>query len=442
VGLVAGEGCFTIGPNNAGQSWACRFSLNLRDDDSALLVQLADAVGCGKLYPVAARGRSRSQRVWVVERMADCRRLVDWLDGCPLLNKKAGDFAIWRNAIAAWHELSSSDQRVITMESLAAQLSRNRYPGPWTDYTQVDITQEYLEAFFSGFATAEGHFGASERGHPLFVINLHADDEAVLALIQERLGVGALVPTPADRRNGPRISWRVTTLDEVEQLVDVFERHPPMGKAYRVYVAWRALATFVLGHRGERSPASREGRRSLAKALREARQYRPPPPTPAEPTYRDERRQHYLRVLQEWARFAPPPFTSSAYESLRRRRRNEWPHRNTLVRLFGSWHSAVSAAGLSTEGLRTREMVENVRNGSAESRARRREAGRRCLGRAILACRQEVGDAVTASEFFRWRLRADKESPSQPTLYRLFPDGWQEALSFALALEQAPAEPS
>jgi hypothetical protein len=439
VGLVAGEGCFTIGPINAGQSWGCRFSLSLRDDDSALLVQLADAVGCGRVHPVPARGSSRPQRVWVVGRMADCSRLVEWLDEYPLLNKKAGDFAIWREAVATRREPRSSEQRATTMESLAAQLSRNRYPGPWTDYTQVDITRGYLEAFFSGFATAEGHFGATQSGHPRFVINLHADDEAVLALIQERLRLGVLESRPAQRRGGPRSSWRVSTLDEVQRLVEVFERHPPLGKAYRVYAAWRDLVTFVLDHRGRRSPAVRNRRWSLAKAVREARQYRPPPPLP-EPESKGGRQSRYLAVLRQWATLAPPPYTATAYESLRLGKGRAWPNRNTLVRVFGSWHSAVEAAGLTTKGLRAPHVVENAQAGGAEQRAVRREAARLRLAEAILACCRDLGASPTASAFFRWRLRAAKESPSQPTLYRLFPDGWPEALSFALALEEASAE--
>jgi hypothetical protein len=334
-----------------------------------------------------------------------------------------------------WHGARSSEQRSIAMETLASRLSSNRTPGPWTDCTQVDITQQYLEAFFSGFATAEGHFGATESGHPRFAINLHADDEAVLALMQERLGVGLLEPRPPHRTSGPSISWRVAKLDAVQRLLDVFERHPPMGRAYRVYTAWRALVTFVIRHRRESSTATRAARRSLAKAVRDSRQYRRPAPLP-KVSYADEARRRYIQVLQEWSTLAPPPFTCTAYASFRRNGRREWPNRETLMRVFGSWRSAVLAAGLTTKGLKAPQAVENVRAGSAESRAVRREAARRRLAEAILACRRELGAAITASAFFRWRLRAAPGSPSQPTLYTLFPGGWSEALNFALALKE------
>jgi hypothetical protein len=431
VGLMAGEGCFTIGPSNGGQSWRCAFGLNLRDDDSELVLQLADAVACGRVYSVPACRTSKPQLAWQVARMADCRRLGQWLDGYPLLTKKAQELAIWREAVEAWHE-SGSSERAIVMDSLSARLSSSRSPRPSTDCTQVDITPQYLEAFFSGFASAEGHFGATEAGHPRFVINLHADDEPVLALFQERFEIGLLQPRRPHRTSGPSVSWRVSTLQEVPRLVEVLERHPPIGKAYRVYAAWRDLVSFVLDHRGRTSPAIRDRRRSLAKAVGEARQYRPPPPLP-EVNTKEERRLRLLRVLQEWAGLAQPPYTCTAYEAERHSAHPDWPQRVTIVRAFGSWHSAVLAAGLPTDGLRARDTIERALAGSAASRAVRREAGRRRVAEAILACRRELGADITASEFFRWRLRIAPESPSQGTLYVLFPGGWAEALSFALA---------
>jgi len=39
-------------------------------------------------------------------------------------------------------------------------------------------------------------------------------------------------------------------------------------------------------------------------------------------------------------------------------------------------------------------------------------------------------------EFFRWRLHHAPDSPSQGTVYRVFPGGWREVIAEALSADR------
>jgi len=39
-------------------------------------------------------------------------------------------------------------------------------------------------------------------------------------------------------------------------------------------------------------------------------------------------------------------------------------------------------------------------------------------------------------EFFRWRLRAAPRTPSQMTVYRVFPGGWREVVAEAFGADR------
>ena len=58
-------------------------------------------------------------------------------------------------------------------------------------------------------------------------------------------------------------------------------------------------------------------------------------------------------------------------------------------------------------------------------------------GRVLASVRRfiaEFGRTPRAMEYFRWRLESDPDTPTQATVYKLFPGGWnavREALSAA-----------
>jgi len=50
-GLTTGEGCFEFRVSKENK-FRPRFSIKLRDDDYAVLFEIAEALGCGDIYPM------------------------------------------------------------------------------------------------------------------------------------------------------------------------------------------------------------------------------------------------------------------------------------------------------------------------------------------------------------------------------------------------------
>src|SRR5687768_4109272 len=149
AGLIAGDGHFGILPNNGGTSWQCILAVRLRADDTPLLARLCRWSGAGKLYAVPARATSRPQTRWIVQRQADCLRMVSILDRHRLIGKKQHQYEIWRTAIAAWTGKRGDRQSVIAdcCEQLRAHRGSDNVAGP----PDVSITDHQLWAFLAGF---------------------------------------------------------------------------------------------------------------------------------------------------------------------------------------------------------------------------------------------------------------------------------------------------
>jgi LAGLIDADG endonuclease len=420
AGFIAGEGHFWIAENNAGQSWSCGFALAQRDDNADLVAGARDLAGCGEIRWQPPYGTSHAQVHWIVRRMAECSALASTLSTFPLLGKKAGDLAIWQEAVSAWNNRTRRPLKWDRLERLAAELRGHRDPAVAVDYTRVDISTPALSGFLAGFASAEAHFGASPTGHPRFALKLRADDTAVLSLLASRFAVGRLIAVPASRHGSAQTAWLVTRLDELRSLVTVFDGQPPLGRAGRVYDHWRELVIATDRSATVLAP--------IVRLVREARRYRPEGALPVSPPSNDSKRGRYVEVLVAWAGETGPPYTATSYEEWRRRVDAEPPNRNTLARFFGCWRDALTAAGLPCDGSRcaraNARAIETAAAARVASRARRRAA----VLRAVDRCWTALGRVPTATEFFRWRLVAVPDSPSQPELYRLFPGGWAAVL--------------
>lgn len=420
AGFVAGEAHFFIRPNNAGQSWCCGFQLCQRDDNADLVAAVRDLAGCGEIRWIAPHGTSNPQVLWQVQTIDDCTALASLLARVHLLGKKAGELGIWRRAVATWKDLGSSPSRWKDLERLAYTLRAHRRAGFVADYTRVDISSANLANFLTGFASAEGHFGASSSGHPRFTIKLRGDDSAVLAFLSARFGVGRLVSTPRSLHGQAQMAWLVTRLDDLRALVPVFDGHPPLGRAGRIYLHWREL---VLA-RDRRATTLQP----LAEQIRTTRCYRPPSELPARTSGREAKSQRYVAALQEWTRDTGPPHTATSYQRWREGEGGRGPTRNTLASFFGSWRAALIAAGISTDDSRPAETIERCLESAASIRAGTASRRRLEILQAVDRCWAALGRVPDASEFFRWRLRNAAESPSQADLYRLFPGGWPTVL--------------
>ena len=101
------------------------------------------------------------------------------------------------------------------------------------------------------------------------------------------------------------------------------------------------------------------------------------------------------------------------------------PHRgNSNARRFGSWDAALRAACLEERLARP----EPRPTGGVARREAQAEAQRE---RVLATLRYGValhGSLPTAMQFFRWRLVDAPATPTQATVYRLFPGGWNAVL--------------
>jgi hypothetical protein len=438
AGYVAGEGSFAIRANNGGQSWACTFSLTARADDTELLLWLRDLSGCGALYARPAQGNAKPQTAWTVWRKADCARLAGFLAATPMLNKKARDFEVWREAVAAWLETGGgSRSRDGRMARLVHRLREHRSYSVQPDYVPVDISPTYLRPHLSGFATAEGHFGSTESGYPRFAINLRRDDRAFLEFAQRHYRIGDLRLVPASGGSRPAASWRVGRLADVARLAQILDGYPPRGRQGDVYRAWRALVAHrVESPQGSPTPQELLVRRELAWGVRIARVYRSTPPV-APPDRTSARREQCERALHAWHSAAgDTDLTATAYERFRRAASTKWPTRNTVAHTFGSWRDALEACGLPTDASRGADCITRAARTGASKRSARRLAQRESIAAAARRCRDDLGREPAALEFFRWRLHTAPTTPSQMTVYRAFPGGWREVVAEAFGSDE------
>lgn len=132
AGFIAGEGCFRIHCQKHGEWYAPAFHLKLRDDDRAILDECAARVG-GVVYAMPAYRTSRPGAVWRCQSRADCERLAAVLDLHPLRNRKAAEYAIWREALRVYGEMPRG----------------NRWHGPrdWTPLIDAKRRIEDLRAY-------------------------------------------------------------------------------------------------------------------------------------------------------------------------------------------------------------------------------------------------------------------------------------------------------
>jgi hypothetical protein len=433
AGFLAGEAHFFVRPNNAGQSWCCGFQLCQRDDNADLVWAARDLSGCGEIRWKPAWGTSEAQVMWLVQSLDGCAALARSVVRLHLLGKKAGDFAIWSRAVATWNDSRLGSSRWKDMERFGSALRAHRHPGFAVDYTWVDISGVYLGEFLAGFASAEGHFGASAGGHPRFVIKLRGDDSAVLALLATRFQAGRLVPAPPSKHGRAQTAWLVTRLDELRSLVAVFDRPPPLGRAGRIYRHWRRIVV----------AADRRASvlRPVAARIRSTRRYRPPGRVPTTGSRRATNQERYIAVLEAWARQTEPPYTATSYERWRRLADGRTPTRNTLASFFGSWRCALASAGLPTDGCRPSDTIGRSLASAAGRRAQTASRRQLAVLRAVARCWASLGRVPGAAEFFSWRLQEAPESPGQAAVYRLFPGGWPSVLD-ALSPQQGPPSPA
>jgi hypothetical protein len=417
AGFIEGEGHFGIAEANGGQSFRCLMSLRVRDDDAELLAWLRTRTGVGLLRTVAAQGNANPQVQWLVQTQADCRTLVELLTRFEMRGRKMREFAIWMRAVALW--ISNDPCRVSLAKGLRRELLRaRRFEAERRPAAPAPVSSEVLRAYLHGFLCAEGSLSL-DRTHTGLSVHLRQDDRPLLEMICRQLGVGTVSDHPAYGSTRPSTSWRVGRLAEVSQVAEWLDPAQMRGrKATELEVWLRAVA--------ERRVARDHGRRArledLIAEFRAARVYRPG--VLPEPSRRSkDRRAETLRILRIWAEEEPGPLSCGRYNAARRA---SWPTRNTVTQRFGSWDAALRAAGLEDRLPRPTPYRAGGREGRAAHVAAQRE---RVLATLRYGVNLHDGSLPTAMEFFRWRLVEAPGTPTQATVYRLFPGGWPAVLA-------------
>ena len=133
-----------------------------------------------------------------------------------------------------------------------------------------------------------------------------------------------------------------------------------------------------------------------------------------------------LAALRDFAAQHDGRLDALTYMAFRRLQRPDWPTRNTVARHFGSWHAALEAAGLAERA--ATNPGRHARRSRTIFDARRAEQRDRVLA-SVRRFVDEVGHVPRAMEYFRWRLARDPDTPTQATVYNLFPGGWSVVLA-------------
>jgi hypothetical protein len=253
-------------------------------------------------------------------------------------------------------------------------------------------------------------------------MHVRHDERPLLELLRATTGFGAVYDYRPREPLNPSSTWIITARDQLERFaamlydVDLPGRKGAELRTWEVAVSELATA----GRLGVRP--RKEILRLTAKRLLEARRYRPSTRDLLELARRDIRSE-CLAALQSWGATTDDALACGAY-SRWRSDNPVCPTRNTVAKEFGSWHAALEAAGLGHRAARRPRPV-----GGDAGRRRRRRAQRARVVEAVRRFETERGRLPRAMEFFKWRAAALPDSPSQATVYKLFPGGWDGLLA-------------
>lgn len=424
AGFIEGEAHLGIVEANGGQSFRCLMSLRVRDDDAPLLTWLRMRTGVGRLHAVPARRTSKPQAQWLVQTQAGCTTLVELLTRFPLRGRKTREFEIWRRAVELW--LSGAPERAETARRHRHELleSRRFRPPKPGRVAEAPDSPEALDGYLHGLLCAEGSF-ALDRSRTAVTVHLRQDDRPLLSMLAQSVGVGVIRDHRAYPPTHASTTWRVSRHDDIVALAARLDPQRMRGRKAAELAIWLRAVNERRVARAEARPARVD---DLIAEFRVARQYRPGTLRANEPA-RQPRREDALRILHDWADAESGALSCTRYA--RAARASGWPTRNTITAWFGSWAAALEAAGLGDRAASTREVDEARAAGSATARAAYDEVQRR---RVLTTLRFALntdgyGTLPTAMQFFRWRLINAPATPTQATVYRLFPGGWPAVLA-------------
>jgi hypothetical protein len=207
---------------------------------------------------------------------------------------------------------------------------------------RLDASAELIP-YFGGFFTGDGCLGLSDR-RARITVKIRRDDRPLLDLFQAEFRLGHVTDIAATPPSAPTAAWVVSSAKDLPGVVSLLDRAPLRGRKLRQFNAWRNGALEIGSAAAEGRPQDADLIARARSAFATASAYRSEATLlPSGPTETDARAA-YAGVLRAWAqRCRDVGLSSTAYESARN---PDWPSRNTIVRLFGSWAAALAAAGL------------------------------------------------------------------------------------------------
>jgi hypothetical protein len=414
AGFLEGEASFVVQELNGGQSFSCLMVLKQRDDSQDAMERLLVATGLGRLYRVPARSTSKPQIAWVITTQDHCRRLLTLIE-TGFHGRRSAELMLWSQAVRAWTDESGETRRT-AMRRLTAELAGARRFGGGAPSATPFAGRDELLGYISGFLSAEGCLGFS-NGRPRSTVHLRQDDKPLLELLASATGLGSVTEHRPQRPLNPSAMWTITARADLAQLVELLLQGGLAGRKLRELKAWRRAVDEL-----NRPSPRREVIAAARDRLAEVRAYKPSTRTALLRLPGRDLRQESLVALKSWSRGTTGGLSCTAY-MLWRREHTGVPGRNTIVRQFGSWQAALEAAGLGDRLARAPRPI-----GGEAGRSMRRELQRQRVIAAVQTYRREHGRLPRAMEFFRWRYEKDVDAPSQGTVYRVFPGGWDEVL--------------
>lgn len=107
-GFIDGEGCFSIASMRG--CYLCRFTLTVRADEHAVICEIHDQTGFGRIHHEAPVGKNPMVR-WSIQSQLDAERLIGVLDRYPLRAKKRRDYLIWKEAVMLKRSINPTGRR-------------------------------------------------------------------------------------------------------------------------------------------------------------------------------------------------------------------------------------------------------------------------------------------------------------------------------------------